>query len=241
MAAGCTLPPLRGEMEVGKDPYAVFVAEGSGGSDLYAVRPGGGVSIALTFSPVAESAPVLAPDGGSLAFLRTTGGELPTVWLMNLLSGAERALFFPEDAGASPGALGWSRDGRTLYAETDGELWAFAVPPTGEPAAPVRGRLAAADSALAILLGDPAFARAEPCDTVPGALCAVAGEGESERESVMARDAAQPARWGRDSVAYVREGVIEVRPLGPGRPRRVELTPARVVTGGLTYFPGTAR
>lgn len=231
------MPPLRGEMEVGKDPYVVFVAEGSGGSDLYAARPEGGVTIALTFSPVAESAPVLAPDGGSVAFLRSAGAEPPTVWLMNLLSGAERELLFPQGAGAAPRGLGWSRDGRALHVETDAGLWAFAVPPTGEPAAPVRDRLADADSALGIFLGDPIFARAEPCDTIPGALCAVAGESES----VMARDAAHAARWGSDSVAYVREGVIEVRPLGPGRPRRVEFTPSRPVTGGLTYFPGTTR
>ena len=72
-AGSCTLPPLRGELEVGKDAYAVFVGEGSGGTDLFAIRANGGVPIALTFSPVSESAPALSPDGGMLAFLRTGG------------------------------------------------------------------------------------------------------------------------------------------------------------------------
>ena len=78
----CTLPPLRGEMEIGRDAYAVFVGEGSGGADLYAVRPGGGVTIALTFSPVAESSPALSPDGASLAFVRTAVNAPATAWVM---------------------------------------------------------------------------------------------------------------------------------------------------------------
>ena len=40
------------------------------------------------------------------------------------------------------------------------------------------------------------------------------------------------------SIAYVRAGTIEVRPVGPGRGRRVEVTPARAVTGGVSFFEG---
>ena len=36
--AACTLPPLRGRVEIGTDPYAVVVADGSGGADLYAIH-----------------------------------------------------------------------------------------------------------------------------------------------------------------------------------------------------------
>lgn len=234
--AACTLPPLRGEMEIGKDAYAIFVGPGSGSSDLYAVRPEGGVTIALTFSPVAEADPALSPDGATLAFLRTTDDSTATVWLMNLLSGSERELEMPRGAKAVPRRVGWNEAGSALYIDTDLGIWRAAVPPTGAAAAQVgAGELAAADSALRVLVGEPAFAAIERCDSVPRHLCARS----NGRESVVATDAEFGARWGSDSVAFVRGGVLEVRPVGPGRARRVEFTPAREVTGGVTYHPGT--
>jgi hypothetical protein len=223
-------------MEIGKDAYAVFVGPGSGGSDLYAVRPGGGVAIALTFSPIAESAPALSPDGGTLAFIRAASDSTATVWLMNLLSGAERELELLRGSKAVPRRLGWGKSGAVLYIDTDRGVWRAAVPPRGETAGQVGSiELAAADSALRVLVGDPAFAAIERCDSMPQNLCARS----NGRESMVAIDAVSGARWGSDSVAYVRAGVIEVRPVGPGRARRVELSPAREVTGGLTYFAGT--
>ena len=72
VACDPTLPPLRGQMEIGRDPYAVFVGGGGLNSDLYAVRPDGGLPVRITFSNVAELAPALSPDGGGLAFLRGT-------------------------------------------------------------------------------------------------------------------------------------------------------------------------
>ena len=234
--AACTLPPLRGEMEIGKDAYAVFVGPGSGGSDLYAVRPNGGVPIALTFSPIAESAPALSPDGATLAFLRSATDSTGTIWLMNLLSGGEREIKLPRGSNAVPRRLGWGKDGSALYIDTDRGIWRAAVPPKGGGAVQVgSAELAAADSALRVLVGEPAFAAIERCDSMPQHLCA-RSNGE---ESVVANDAEFSARWGSDSVAFVRAGVIEVRPVGPGRARRVEFSPARDVTGGFTYFPGT--
>lgn len=231
----CTLPPLRGEMEIGKDAYAVFVGPGSGGSDLYAVRPGGGVTIALTFSPIAESAPALSPDGATLAFLRSATDSTSTVWLMNLLSGGERELELPRGANAVPRRLGWGKGGSVLYIDTDRGIWRASVPPKGAGAVQVESaELAAADSALRVLVGEPAFAAIERCDSVPQHLCARS----NGKESVVATDASSGARWGSDSLAFVRGSVIEVRPVGPGRARRIEFTPARDVTGGLTYFPG---
>lgn len=222
-------------MEIGRDPYAVFVGEGSGGSDLYAVRPGGGVTIALTFTPVAESGPALSPDGATLAFIRTAADAPSTVWLMNLLSGAEREVVLPRSTNAVPRRVGWARDGSALYVDTDRGIWRAAVPPRGVAATPVSGtELAAADSALSVLVGSPAFAAIEQCDSVGEGLC-VRAEGT---ERVVAPDADFGARWGGDSIAYVRSGTIEVRPAGPGRARRVEFAPARAVTGGLTFFEG---
>jgi hypothetical protein len=223
-------------MEIGKDPYAVFVGPGSGGSDLYAVRPGGGVTTALTFSPIAESAPALSPDGGTLAFIRSAADSTATVWIMNLLSGAERELKLPRGADAMPRRVGWGRSGAALFIDTDRGIWRAPMPPQGDLAVQVESaELAAADSALRVLVGEPAFAAIERCDSVPQHLCAHS----NGRESVVATDAEFSARWGSDSVAFVRAGVIEVRPAGPGRARRVEFAPARDVIGGITYFPGT--
>src|SRR5918999_352736 len=64
-----TLPPLRGQIEIGRDPYAVFVGGGEHG-DLYAVRADGGAPVQITFTNVAERRPSLSPDGTRLAFLR---------------------------------------------------------------------------------------------------------------------------------------------------------------------------
>jgi hypothetical protein len=223
-------------MEIGRDPYAVFVGEGSGGADLYAVRPGGGVTIALTFSPVAESAPALSPDGGSLAFIRSSAGAPAAAWLMNLLSGAEREVTLPRGVDAVPRRVGWTSNGSALYIETDRGIWRADVPPRGTEAQAVSGiELASADSALSVLVGSPAFAVIERCEAAARGLCARS----NGSESVVAADADFGARWGTDSVAYVRSGVIEVRPAGPGRARRLEFSPARTVTGGITFFAGT--
>src|SRR5690606_38135107 len=103
---------------------------------------------------------------------------------------------FPRGRNLTPLRLGWAADGSVLYIDSDQGVWRAAVPPTGEAAAEVgTAELAGADSALAIGLGSPVFARAEPCDTVPGALCAAAMAGIT----LLSREAAHPARWGTDS------------------------------------------
>src|SRR5204863_9272463 len=64
LACEGTLPPLRGQMEVGRDAYAVVVAgKGIAGGDLYAVRTEGGVAVPITFTNVGEMRPALSPDG----------------------------------------------------------------------------------------------------------------------------------------------------------------------------------
>ncbi len=235
--AACTLPPLRGRVEIGTDPYAVVVAEGSGGADLYAIHGRTGEMIALTFSPVRELGPALAPDGGAVAFLRASGSPADstrTIWVMNLLSGAERELTAP--LAGEPERVAWAPGGGVLYVETARGVWRYAMPP-GPPPEPVAAAdRAEADSAFMVLLGSPSFARAETCGAGPG-VCVVSGEGSQ----VLATDAVSPARWGSDSVAFVRAGRIQVRPLGGGAPRTVEPTPDRLVTGTVTFFPGARR
>ena len=236
-ACDATLPPLRGKAEVGRDAYAVFVGGSSTASDLYAVRGDGGSSIPLTYTPVAELAPALAPDGGSVAFLRarTLEDSIPaTVWVMNLLSGADRELRLPKDAGL-PTQLGWSRDGASLVVRTTRGIYRVATPPLRSESHPVApAERPAAESSLAVLLGDPVFARVVPCEQADE-LCVV---GESGGPGFLARGAQQAARWGPDSVALVIDGRVEIRPLGPGRPRRLTWSNLPQYPRQLTFFAG---
>ena len=240
VAAACTLPPLRGLADIGKDPYAVFVARGTGGTDLYVARGDASEVVPITFTPVTELAPALSPDGATVAFLRqpwpldSAAGR--TAWLLNLLSGAERELRFPPKVVARPERIGWSADGASVFVETDRGIWRFAAPPAApEPRLIAAGDRAAADSAFMTLLGDPAFARAERCGDAADAVCVIGRDGG---RTVVARGARGPARWGPDSIGFFTPNGFEVRPLGPGRSRIVEWRPAPGEPGELTYFPG---
>src|SRR5690606_18124825 len=90
----------------------------------------------------------------------------------------------------------------------------------------------AADSALAVLVGAPVFARVEPCAADSAALCATSSDGVSP----LAAGARAPARWGGDSVAYFAGDDLMVRPLGPGRVRTVEITDPPRMPRELTAF-----
>src|SRR3954470_19627178 len=239
LLASCegTLPPLRGRAEVGRDTYAVFVGGTGLSSDLYAVRGDGGSAVPLTYTPVAELAPALAPDGGSVAFLRARSlrdSAPATVWILNLLSGADRELRLPRGAGA-PRQVGWSRDGRSLAVRTERGLYRLNAPPERPDPIPVSGPQAvAAESSLSVLLGDPVFARVVPCST-PGELCVA---GDTGSPGFLARGAQQAVRWGPDSVALLIGSRVEIRPLGPGRPRRLTWSSLPVNPRELTYFGG---
>lgn len=239
-ASSCnpTLPPLRGQMEIGRDPYAVFVGGEEPNSDLYAVRPEGGPPVRITFTNVAELAPALSPDGGGLAFLRGTSLADPTpasVWVMNLLSGGERELVLPKGAGR-PVAIGWEPGGKSLIVSASKGLYRFQAPPADPDPRPVPPpELAGAESSLAVLLGDPVFARAMPCESA-GDLCVL---GDSGGPTLLARDARDPVRWGGDSVAFFVGDAVEIRPLGPGRPRRLVWSNAPKRPREMTFFSGT--
>ena len=206
-------------MEIGRDPYLVFVGGVGPNSDLYAVRPDGGQPTAITFTNVAELHPALSPDGGALAFLR--GASLrdstpATVWVMNLLSGSERELLLPKGAGR-PRRVAWERSGTSVIVRAEHGLYRVSTPPAREePRQILPAERAQAESTLAVLLGDPVFARVMPCE-IAADLC-VSGDSGS---AILARGAHDPVRWGRDSVAFFVGDAVEVRPLGPGRPRRL--------------------
>ena len=232
--------PLGGRFDIGRDPMVIFVGgDAPAGGDLYALQADGGGAIPITFSVVGEMRPALSPDGGQVAFLR--GGSLTdslpaSVWVLNLLNGAERQVGVPLQGGR-PEQVGWSGDGGTLVVRTAAGLYRAPAPPAEGPARPVpRAEAAAAESTLAVLLGRPAFARVVPCET-PDALCVV---GDSGPPAVLAERARDAARWGDDSVAYLTDDRLVVRPVGPGRPRVIAwgLVPPR--PRQLTVFPGGA-
>lgn len=236
VACDPTLPPLRGQMEVGRDPYAVFVGGRGPNSDLYAIRPDGGRPVAITFTNVAELRPALSPDGGLLAFLRgaSLSDSTPaTVWVMNLLSGSERELVLPKGAG-QPLRVGWAPDGAAMIVAATGGLYRLHPPPARAEARVVAAsERAGADSSLAVLLGQPVFAQIVPCAS-PADLCVTGDSGPA----TLARGAHDPVRWGDDSVAFFVGDELEIRPLARGRPRRLVWSNPPEQPRGMTFFAG---
>jgi hypothetical protein len=233
-----TIPPLRGKIEVGRDAYAVFVGGSGINGDLYAVRADGGPTFPITYTTVAELRPQLAPNGADLAFLRgrSLRDSTPaTVWVMNLLNGSERELRLPKDAG-TPQRVGWNRDGQSLVVETTGGLYQLNAPPERPDPQPVSpAERAIAESSLAVLLGDPVFARVLPCERRSD-LCLLTTKG---RRGILAQAARDPVRWGPDSVAVLVGGdLVQIRPLARGRPRVLAWTSVPQRPRQMTFFEG---
>jgi hypothetical protein len=232
-----TLPPLRGKMAVGTDPYAVFVGGGPLNSDLYAVRADGGPPVPITFTNVAELRPALSADGRRLAFLRgaSLDDSMPaTAWVMNLRSGSERELRLPKGAGP-PERVGWERGGKTVIVATADDLYRLTPPPGRADARPVPpAERAAAESTLAVLLGDPVFTRVVPCESARD-LCLVGARG---RRGLLANSVRDPVRWGSDSVGFFFGDRLQIRPLSRGRPRLLLMTNAPERPRQMTFFPG---
>jgi hypothetical protein len=237
LLSACTgLSPLRGRAVVGRDAYVIFVGDGPAGEpDLYGVRADGGPVFQITYTSVLEAAPALSPDGGMVAFLRarTTHDSVPAaVWVLNLLTGAERELPLPAGA-AHPERVGWSADGASIYVRAGSARYALGAPPAAAAAHALAGAArAAADSGLSVLLGDPPFGRAVQCGP---ALCVQADTGAPSPFAENAHDAVQ---WGADSVAFLSGGDLVVRPLGPGRERRVEWSGVPARPREVTAFLG---
>ncbi len=242
---GCrmSLSPLQNRINVGDEPFVVFVADGENGAgDLFAMRAEGGPVFQVTYTRLDESGPALSPDGMRLAFLRKRAEEDSSevrVEVMDLASGAERTVL-EATAGGSIGAggIGWSRDGRSLVVATAAGLIRVAqvAEADGPSRAPVPpAERAAADSSLRVFIGDPAFGEVVACRDSPG-LCVVPRGGE---ESSLMSGGYGAFRWGGDSVAYLVGGRVEVRPLDRGRPRLVRWEgSAPSNPRQLTFFPG---
>ncbi len=240
---GCGVTPIDRQIEVGVDPFLVFVAEGRDGvTDLFAGTPAGGTAWQLTFSRPAERLPRLAPAGTALAFLRElSGGELELV-AMNLLNGAERTTLVPEESRPVT-AIGWSEDGSRIFLSGAGQVLATPTPPARLSLAPVgEAERPRADSALAVLVGDPPLARVVDCETgdvlaEPGrTLCTEAADG---RQHLLVAGVEEPFRWGADSVAWRNGSSVVVRPLAGGRTRQIEwTTPPTGVREVTVFLPG---
>ena len=224
-------------MEIGRDPYAVFVGGSGPNSDLYGVRPDGGQPVAITFTNVAELRPALSPDGGALAFLR--GASLrdsnpATVWVMNLFSGSERELVLPSTAGP-PLRVGWEPGGSSLIVATAQGLYRMQAPPRAANPRPISpDERVRAESSLAVLLGDPVFAQVMPCQN-PADLCVTGDSGSAP----LAQGAHDPLRWGSDSVAFFVGNHLEIRPLARGRSRRLGWSNPPDHPRQMTFFAGT--
>jgi hypothetical protein len=218
----------------------VFVGGDSpAGGDLYALSTAGGRAIPITFSTVGELRPALSPNGGEVAFLRagSLSDSTPrSVWVMNLMNGVERQVELPEGAGP-PEQVGWTDGGRSLVIRAGGRIYDAEAPPRRSAAVPVAGvERAAAESALSVLLGRPAFARVVPCANGED-LCVA---GDTGPAAVFARGAREPARWGNDSVAYFEADRLVVRPVGAGRARRVEWSAVPARPRQPTVFAGAS-
>jgi hypothetical protein len=233
-----SLSPLSNRLEVGQEPYFVFVADGEADvGDLFASKPAGGAVYQITFTRVDERLPALSPDGTMLAFLRARAPGSVTrqvLVVMNLLNGAEQRV----DLEASfPSAIAWSRDGRRLYLRAGDSLLGTPTPPAPFALGLVPdAERPTADSLLSVLLGDPPLAEAFPCDGT--GVCARFGDGTRQTIAAAATD---PTRWMGDSILYREAGEWVIRPLAGGRPRVLRLSGELRHWRSLMVFGGPRR
>lgn len=221
-AIGCrmSLSPLQNRLDIGREAYVIFVAEGEGGQgDLFAVAAAGGSVYPVTYTRLNETGPVLSADGSMLAYLRSrsAGDSSDTrVVVMNLLNGAERVLFVAQP-GRIPLRVGWHVDAPLLFIETSGGVLEATLPPADLVVYPTADH-ASATAALSLLLGRPAFAKVVPCSDASGLCVAPLGGGGEEP---LGASVSAVASWGADSLIYLSGGEIMVRPMAGGRSRAV--------------------
>ena len=100
-------------------------------------------------------------------------------------------------------------------------------------------RRGGADTALAVLLGDPPVARVVPCpaDLTAAGFCAEAVDGTSQP---LGAAVSEPFRWGTDSLGYFDGERLMVRPLAGGRARLLAWHRAPANARQATYHPGPA-
>ena len=242
---GCQgVSPLTNKIAVGEEPLLVMVGTGPDNQvDLFAASPGGGVVHRLSFTRNVEFSPAIHPGGAAVAFLRraTTPADSTTrLSVMNLVNAAEREAVVPPGIGR-PQRVGWNRDGTRLYVTGEYGFAASPAPPAAMELAVLEAghpEIALADSATAILLGEPPIARVEACSgsciaTAAQVMCVVSPSGERQELGPLVR---WPTRWGTDSLGYFDGGRVTVRSLAGGKPRVIALTKMPKEPGMLTYW-----
>jgi hypothetical protein len=185
--------------------------------------------VRFTFTRAREAGASLHPSGVVVGFLRRDAGtgdsSAATLVALNLINSSERDVPVPAEIGVAR-RVGWSRDGSRIYVLGDSGIAMSAAPPAAMALARVDTASAdwsAADSATSVLFGTPAFGRLETCakDCISSAAmpwCVVTPNGnKTELGRVIS-----PFRWGSDSLAYVEDGKVVVRPLGGGVSRVID-------------------
>jgi len=233
-ASGCAVTPITGKIAAGDEAFVIAVGEGTdGATDLFAAPATAGKYYRLTFSRVVEDRPRLSPSGTVVGFFR----RLPTATelvLLDLTSMAERRARLPGTASR----IGWSEAGDTVFvaAAADTLMAALAAPEFSLTPVPP-GLRGGAARAIGEWLGPSGFAVVGPCRHREG-VCALVSDSV---ETLLGPVDLEPVRWGPEAVGYVRDGRIEVRPLGGGRPTHPNLAEAPRGLRQLTHHPGTRR
>ena len=239
LAAACGVTPLTNKIDVGADAFVIGVGEAADGmTDLFAASAAGGPVSRVTFNRLQEQVPRVSGSGTLLVFLRSSPVETtdpePEIVVLNLVSMAERGVRLPREAGPAV-AVAWLTGDTNIAVRTDGAIWSLSAPPASSEFTRLTGADSArADSALSVLLGDPPMAMVVDCGGGSG-VCVRTTSGET---STLDSAATAPLRWGGDSIAYSRNGMVTVRPLAGGRPRTPAWSAAPSAFRDLAYHPG---
>ncbi len=237
VASACAVTPLTNKIGVGEEPFVIVVGEApDGNTDLFAGPGGGGGFFRFTYNRPVEDLPRIAPNGKAVAFIRRQAkDDLASTELVvfDLTTAGEESIALPAEARLVE-RLGWSRDGTRLFVKA-GRAYATPAPPGRLGLVPVPAEsTAVADTLTREALGEPAFALIEQCAT--GEICVKAGA----EVTPLGKDVTDAIRWGPDSLAYISNGHLEVRPLRGGHQR----TPAWIDSPRNlrrpTYYPGSA-
>lgn len=235
MAIGCAVTPITGKIVPGEDPFVIVVGEGpDGATDLFAAPATSGRFSRLTFNRPVETLPKLAPEGRRVGFLRRYDDTLVELVVLDLETMGEARVPLPAEL-PHPTRLGWSPGGDTLVIADSLALFVVVLGTSPVAVRPAPAATARVDSLSWERLGDPTFASIRPCRAAAG-YCAVA----DTAETALGGQVRDPIRWGPAAVGYVRDGRIEVRPLGGGTPSHPNWTEAPTNLRQPTHHPGRA-
>jgi hypothetical protein len=237
--SACGVTPLTNKIDVGAEAFVIGVGEAADGmTDLFAASAAGGAVSRVTFNRRQEQVPRLSGSGTTVVFLGSSPVETadpePEIVTLDLRSMEERGARLPREAGRAL-AVAWLPGDSAIAVRTGEAIWSR--PATSASGGFVRlggADSARADSALAVLLGDPPMAMVVACEGGSG-VCVRTASGET---STLDSVATAPLRWGTDSIAYFRNGTLTVRPLAGGRPRTPPWSAAPNAFRDQAYHPG---